>query len=48
MSQTDELLANAKSYAKGFDKGDLPLSPGKKVAVLVAWTRVLTLTACSG
>ncbi len=34
MSQTDELLANAKSYAKGFDKGDLPLSPGKKVAVL--------------
>lgn len=34
MSQTDELLANAKSYAKGFDKGDLPLSPGKKVVVL--------------
>jgi carbonic anhydrase len=35
MSQTDELLANAESYANGFDKGDLPLPPGKKVAVLV-------------
>ena len=34
MRVTDELLENAKGYAAGFDKGDLPLPPGKKVAVL--------------
>jgi carbonic anhydrase len=34
MSTTDELLANAESYAASFDKGDLPLPPAKKVAVL--------------
>jgi carbonic anhydrase len=34
MSQTDTLVANSRSYAEGFDKGDLPLPPGKKVAVL--------------
>jgi carbonic anhydrase len=34
MSVTDELLRNAESYAANFDKGDLPLPPAKKVAVL--------------
>jgi carbonic anhydrase len=34
MSVTDELLENAKAYAEGFDKGDLPLPPGKKVAIV--------------
>jgi carbonic anhydrase len=34
MSVTDELLQNAESYAADFDKGDLPLPPGKKVAVV--------------
>ncbi len=34
MSVTDELLANAEEYAASFDKGDLPLPPGRKVAVL--------------
>lgn len=34
MSVTDEFLNNAESYAEGFDKGDLPMPPGKKVAVL--------------
>ena len=34
MSVTDELLDNAKSYAESFDKGDLPLPPAKKVAVV--------------
>ena len=34
MSVTDELLENAKSYAEGFDKGDLPLPPAKGVAVV--------------
>jgi carbonic anhydrase len=34
MSVTDQLLTNNISYSEAFDKGDLPLSPAKKVAVL--------------
>jgi carbonic anhydrase len=34
MSTTDELLRNAESYAAGFDKGDLPMPPARKIAVL--------------
>jgi carbonic anhydrase len=34
MTVTDELLRNAESYAASFDKGDLPLPPARKVAVL--------------
>src|SRR6478672_1842442 len=34
MSVTDELLSNAARYAASFDKGDLPLPPGRGVAVL--------------
>jgi carbonic anhydrase len=34
MSTTDQLLANAETYAANFDKGDLPLPPGRKIAVL--------------
>jgi carbonic anhydrase len=34
MSVTDTLVENSKQYAADFDKGDLPLPPGKKVAVL--------------
>jgi carbonic anhydrase len=34
MSVTDDLLRNAESYAASFDKGDLPLPPARKVAVL--------------
>jgi len=34
MSTTDELLANADTYAASFDKGELPLPPAKKLAVL--------------
>jgi len=34
MTVTDELLRNAERYAESFDKGDLPLPPGKKIAVL--------------
>ncbi|ORB58596.1 carbonic anhydrase [Mycobacteroides saopaulense] len=34
MSTTDELLDNAKAYAARFDKGDLPLPPGRKIAVV--------------
>jgi len=34
MSTTDELVANAEAYADSFDKGDLPLPPARKIAVL--------------
>jgi len=34
MSVTDELLKNSEGYAAGFDKGDLPMPPARKVAVL--------------
>ena len=34
MSVTDELLQNAERYAADFDRGDLPLPPGKRVAVV--------------
>jgi carbonic anhydrase len=49
MSTTDELLQNAERYAQGFDKGGLPLPPGKGVAVVACMdarlipTRVLGL-----
>ena len=34
MSVTDELLKNNEAYARAFDKGNLPLPPAKKLAVL--------------
>jgi len=34
MSVTDELIRNAEKYAEQFDKGDLPLPPARKVAVV--------------
>jgi carbonic anhydrase len=34
MSVTDELLANNAAYAASFDKGDLPLPPAKKLAIV--------------
>jgi carbonic anhydrase len=34
MSNTDDLVANNEAYAASFDKGDLPLPPAKKVAVI--------------
>jgi carbonic anhydrase len=49
MSVTDELLENSKRYAQSFNKGDLPLPPAKKVAVVACMdarlipTRVLGL-----
>jgi carbonic anhydrase len=49
MSVTDELLRNSEKYAADFTKGDLPLPPAKKVAVVACMdarlipTRVLGL-----
>jgi carbonic anhydrase len=34
VSQTDELIANNQQYAASFDKGDLPLPPARKAAVV--------------
>jgi carbonic anhydrase len=34
MTVTDEFLANNESYAAGFGKGDLSMTPAKQVAVL--------------
>jgi carbonic anhydrase len=34
MSQTARLLANNARYADGFDKGDLPMPPASRVAVI--------------
>jgi carbonic anhydrase len=34
MAVTEELLGHNDAYASDFDKGDLPMPPGKRVAVL--------------
>jgi carbonic anhydrase len=34
MTAIDELLANNESYAASFDKGDLPLPPARKLAII--------------
>ena len=34
MTVTDELLANARSYQATFDKGGLPMPPGRRVAIV--------------
>ncbi len=34
MTVTDQLLANAESYAATFDKGSLPLPPAKQIAIV--------------
>lgn len=35
MSATDEMLERANEYAAAFDKGDLPMPPGRQVAMVV-------------
>jgi carbonic anhydrase len=34
VSVTDELIRNAEAYAASFDKGDLPLPPARKIAIV--------------
>ena len=34
MTAVDEILKNNASYAKSFDKGDLPLPPGRNLAIV--------------
>jgi carbonic anhydrase len=48
MSATDQLLANNESYAASFDKGDLPIPPAKKVAVIACMDARLNVHALLG
>ena len=48
MSQTDELLRNAEKYAENFDKGDLPMPPGRKVAIVACMDARLSPFALLG
>jgi len=48
MTATDELLANNERYAASFEKGDLPLPPAKKVAVLACMDARLNLFGALG
>src|ERR1700716_3711811 len=48
MSTTDELLQNNESYAAGFDKAELPLPPGKKVAVVACMDARLNVYGALG
>jgi carbonic anhydrase len=48
MSVTDELLKNNEAYAASFDKGSLPLPPGRKVAVVACMDARLSPYAILG
>src|ERR1700712_2617273 len=48
MTVTDDLLANNNSYAASFDKADLPLPPGKKVAVVACMDARLNVYGALG
>jgi carbonic anhydrase len=48
MTVTDDLLANNASYAASFDKGELPLPPSKKVAVIACMDARLNVYGALG
>ena len=48
MSITDQLLANNQAYAASFDKGDLPMPPGTKTAVVACMDARLNVYAMLG
>jgi carbonic anhydrase len=48
MTATDSLLANNTAYAASFDKGDLPLPPAKKVAVVACMDARLNVFSALG
>jgi carbonic anhydrase len=48
MTETDSLLANNAAYAASFDKGDLPLAPVKKVAVVACMDARLNVYGALG
>jgi carbonic anhydrase len=48
MSATDEFVRNNESYAHSFKKGDLPLPPAKKVAVVACMDARLDVAKALG
>jgi carbonic anhydrase len=48
MSTTDQLLRNSEAYAKAFDKGDLPVPPAKRIAILACMDARLNLYGIFG
>ena len=48
MSTTDDVLGNAEQYASSFDKADLPMPPGKKLAVVACMDARLIPTKVLG
>jgi len=48
MSVTDDLIRNAEKYAEQFDKGDLPLPPARKLAVVACMDARLIPTKVLG
>jgi carbonic anhydrase len=48
MTATDELLANNEAYAGSFDKGNLPLPPARKVAVIACMDARLNVYGALG
>ena len=48
MTVTDDLLANAEAYAARFDKGDLPMPPAKRLAIVACMDARLNPQALLG
>jgi len=48
MSTTDDVLQNAERYASSFDKADLPMPPGRKLAVVACMDARLIPTKVLG
>jgi carbonic anhydrase len=48
MTAIDELVANNEAYAEQFDKGDLPLPPGRKLAIVACMDARLSPYALLG
>ncbi|MGO9977249.1 MAG: beta-class carbonic anhydrase [Solirubrobacteraceae bacterium] len=48
MTVTDDLLANNADYVASFDKGNLPLPPGKKVAIVACMDARLNVYGALG
>ena len=48
MAVIDELLGNNARYAEGFDKGDLPIPPGRGLAIVACMDARLNVPALLG
>jgi carbonic anhydrase len=48
LTATDELLQNNETYAASFDKGDLPLPPGRKAAIVACMDARLNVYGALG